>query len=206
MRQNAKNIAHQVLTCRATTDNMRPFNHSCFHQFPVLRTKRLTLRDIRQEDAVEIFRMRASGVVNRFIARDDMTELSSAEKLVNTVQERYTSQSAIAWAGILREQEGIIGTCGLRNIEKDNARAELGGELATAYWGKHLAIEAVSAIVHFGLSTMNLHSIEARVAPENRGAIALLESLGFNKEAHYRDRIFYNGKFLDMAVYTIIAQ
>ena len=69
-------------------------------------------------------------------------------------------------------------------------------------WGKNIAYEAVSAIVNFGFDEFQLHSIEAKVSPENRGAIYLLESLGFEKEAHFKDRIYFNQKFQDLAVYT----
>ena len=58
--------------------------------------------------------------------------------------------------------------------------------------------------MNFGFEQFHLHSIEAKVSPENRGAIYLLESLGFKKEAHFQDRIYFNQKFQDLAVYTLI--
>ena len=104
----------------------------------------------------------------------------------------------------LSEVNDIIGTCGLRDFDFPNLRAEIGGELSVEYWGKNIALEAVSKIVEFGLDKLNLHTIEAKVNPENRGAIFLLEQIGFQKEAHFRDRIYFNGKFSDMAVYTLV--
>ncbi len=175
-----------------------------FNSFPVLHTRRLTLREILQSDAEEIFRMRANDRVNQFIARPTMEEVTSAQALVERTRQAYTDRNAIGWAGLLRDQNRIIGTCGFHVIDWENHRAEIGGEMTTAYWGKHLALEAVAAIIHFGLYTMNLHSIEAKVLPGNRGAIALLEQLGFQKEAHYRHRIFFENNYLDMAVYTLI--
>ena len=67
-------------------------------------------------------------------------------------------------------------------------------------------MEAVQAIITFGFEKMNLHAIEALVSPENRGAIFLLETLGFEKEAHFRDRIYFNGAYSDMAVYTLFSE
>ncbi|WP_300665300.1 GNAT family protein [Fluviicola sp.] len=46
-------------------------------------------------------------------------------------------------------------------------------------------------------------AIEALVSPQNRGAISLLEHLGFEKEAHFKERIFFNNTYSDMAVYTL---
>jgi ribosomal-protein-alanine N-acetyltransferase len=179
-------------------------NHSVFEQFPVLTTARLTLRDIRLSDAGQIFAMRASGRVNQFFARPDMEEPGQAAALVERVRTAYEQRQAIAFAGALRNSETIIGTCGFNNIDFPNLRAEIGGELDVQFWGKHLAQEAVEAIVRFGFEVFGLHSIEAKVSPDNRGAIFLLEQLGFRKEGHLKDRIWYNNEFRDLAIYTAI--
>ncbi len=177
-------------------------NTSVFESFPVLTTERLTLRDIRTADAESIFKMRSSGRVNQFIPRPEMQEHEAALTLVEKTIHAYNNRQAIGWAGILRDNNEIIGTCGFNQIDIPNGRAEIGGELSTEFWGKHIAIEAVETIIQFGFDTMKLHTIEAKVSPDNRGAVFLLESLGFIKEAHYKDRVFFKGNFSDMAVYT----
>jgi [ribosomal protein S5]-alanine N-acetyltransferase len=184
---------------------MHFINQSVFNTFPVLKTNRLTLRAITKDDATEIFKMRANGRVNQFIARNNMEDRENAVKLVESVNLAYKNKQAIAWAGILRDNKAIIGTCGFNNIDIPNLHAEIGGELSVDYWGKHIAAEAVEAILKFGLETMNLHTIEAKVSPDNKGAIFLLEQLGFTKEAHYADRVYFNEKFSDMAVYTLLS-
>lgn len=83
-------------------------------------------------------------------------------------------------------------------------RAEIGGELSVNYWGKNIALEAVSAIVQFGFDTLGLHTIEAKVSPDNRGAIYLLEQIGFVKEAHFKDRIYFGETFHDLAIYSML--
>lgn len=183
---------------------MMEVNMEIFERFPVLKTERLTLREIRPEDAAQIFEMRASGRVNQFIARENMQDENDSIKLVERTNLAYQNRQAIGWAGILRENDAIIGTCGFNQIDFANLRAEIGGELAANYWGKHIALEALETIIDFGLNTMRLHTIEAKVSPENRGAIYVLESLGFTKEAHYKHRIYFCGEFRDMAVYTLI--
>lgn len=179
-------------------------NTSVFEQFPVLTTSRLLLREIRLQDAEQIFEMRANGRVNQFIARTEMQEAQEAEKLVERVRNAFEQQQGIGWAGILRDSNSIIGTCGFNSIDVYNLRAEIGGELSVNYWGKNIALEAVDAIVQFGFETLGLHSIEAKVSPDNRGAIYLLEQIGFVKEAHFKDRIYFEKSFSDLAVYSIL--
>lgn len=175
-----------------------------FRAFPIIKTERLTLRDIRSTDAREIFEMRSNGRVNQFIARETMQSVQDASSLIGRTSNAFQSQQGIGWAGILRDTNKIIGTCGFNSIDHPNLHAEIGGEMSVDYWGKNIALEAVSAIVDFGFNTMHLHSFEAKVAPGNRGAIYILEALGFKKEGHFTDRIFFNGNYYDMAIYTNI--
>lgn len=179
-------------------------NTDVFNTFPILKTERLTLRDIRITDAEEIYKMRASGRVNQFIARNNMSNFEDSKLLIEKTNTAFKNKMAIGWAGILRNNNAIIGTCGFNQIDYPNLRAEIGGELSVDYWGKNIAIEAVSTIIKFGLNNLNLHSIEAKVSPNNRGAIYLMEQLGFKKEAHFVDRIYFYGNFSDMAVYTLL--
>ena len=174
-----------------------------FDEFPVLTTERLTLRNIEIFDAEEIFQMRSNGRVNQFIARETMRELDDSVRLIKKTRAAYRKKQGIGWAGILRDNNNIIGTCGFNHFDFPNLRAEIGGELSTDYWGKKIALEAVQAIVTFGFRRMKLRTIEAKVFPKNRGAIYLLKFLGFEKEAHFKDRIYFNGLFSDLAVYTL---
>ena len=184
---------------------IKPFNEKVFDKFPILKTPRLTLREIRPNDAKRIYDMRSNGRVNEFIARPQMQTEEDALKLAERTIAAYQNKQAIGWAGLWRDENEIIGTCGFNMIEPYNLHAEIGGEMATEYWGKQLALEAVKAILAFGIDDMNLHTIEAKVSPHNRSAIYVMEQLGFLKEAHYNDRIYFEGQFKDMAVYTLLA-
>lgn len=178
-------------------------NMQVFESFPVLKTSRLTLRSLTPADAPAIFGMRSSGLVATWIPRKLMEEKNAAEKLITRTTDAYRNKQGIAWAAVLRDEGDIIGTCGFNRIELQHARAEIGGEMNPAYWGKRLPPEAVKAIIDFGFNVMNLHSIEARVLPGNRSAIALIDLLGFEKEAHFRDYFFYEESFHDLAVYSL---
>jgi ribosomal-protein-alanine N-acetyltransferase len=173
--------------------------------FPVLHTERLVLREIETADAVAIRKMRSNHAVNRFIARPAMDDVAAAVALAGKSRQAFYLQTGIAWAGLLKAEGDIIGTCGFNRFDIPNRRAEIGGEMDTGYWGRHLALEAVAAIVGFGFERLGLHSIEARVDPDNRGAIALLRQVGFEKEGHLKACIFFNDAFRDMAIYTCFA-
>ena len=51
---------------------------------------------------------------------------------------------------------------------------------------------------------LNIHSIEAVVNPENNASIKILEKNGFVREAYYVEDYYFEGKFLDSAVYSLL--
>ena len=64
--------------------------------------------------------------------------------------------------------------------------------------------EAMDAVLEYGFKEMKLHSIEANVDPGNQPSIKLLEKKGFIKEAHFKENMFFNGSFLDSAIYSLL--
>ncbi|MGE5859464.1 MAG: GNAT family N-acetyltransferase, partial [Ignavibacteria bacterium] len=58
--------------------------------------------------------------------------------------------------------------------------------------------------LNYGFKVMNLHSIEANVNPDNKASIRLLERNNFTREAYFKENYFYNGKFLDSAIYSLL--
>lgn len=175
-----------------------------FESFPVLKTNRLTLRSVQLKDAPEILSMRNNGRINEFIPRKPMKEVAESEDLIKDYLQRYDDHEAISWAGILDSKDEIIGTCGFRSLDIEKGHAEIGGELCADYWGKNLAYEAVRAIVDFGFKNMQLKSIEARISPDNRGAIYLIGLLGFRRIDLKKNQVNFEGKNPDMAIYRLV--
>lgn len=177
-------------------------NETAFKDFPVLKSKRLTMRPILMEDAPEIFDMQTDDLVLRYINKRKPETLEEVEALIQQISDAYDKQEMLCWAAVIRDGDKIIGTCGFNRIEKENLRGEIGGALSPQYWGVGVAYEAVKHIVDYGLTGLGLHSIEAKVDAKNRSAIFLLEQLGFVQEGYFKDRMLVNGKFNDMAIYT----
>jgi ribosomal-protein-alanine N-acetyltransferase len=51
---------------------------------------------------------------------------------------------------------------------------------------------------------MKLHSIEAILDPKNAGSEKVLLKNGFVKEAHLIENEYYEGRFLDTLIYSIL--
>ena len=70
------------------------------------------------------------------------------------------------------------------------------------YHGKGITTEAVQCVVDYGFNTMQLHSIEGVIDPENEASQRVLQKCGFVKEAHFKENEFYDGKFIDAVIYS----
>ena len=98
----------------------------------------------------------------------------------------------------------MIGSVSFHRIYKDHYRAEIGYMLHPDYWRMGIISEAVEEIINYGFNTLNFHSIEAHIDPNNIGSEKLLQKFNFVKEAYYKENYFYNGQFLDTAVYSLL--
>ena len=175
-----------------------------WNPFPILQTARLVLKEIGLADLGEIFELRSDPRVMQYIPRPLAGSLQDAKIFIEAIQASQTNQEAINWGIFQTEDTGLVGTICLWNISGLNARAELGYLLKPTLHGKGLMQEAVTRVIEFGFYAMNLHSIEAQVAPENYTSIRLLERTGFQREAYFRENFYHEGKFQDTEVYTLL--
>ena len=91
-----------------------------------------------------------------------------------------------------------------RTLQKENFRAEIGYALLPDYYKKGIADEALKAVIDYGFNTMNLHSIEANLNPDNIASAELLEKNNFEKEAYFKENYYFEGKFIDSLIYSLL--
>ncbi len=175
-----------------------------FSPFPVLLTNRLTLRKISEGDIPSIFAMRSSEEMMRYIDRPRAQSTEEAAKLVNSILESLAKNEGITWAITVTGQTDLAGTIGFWKITPEHYRAEIGYMLRTEYQHQGIMHEALSAVLDYGFKDMNLHSVEANVNPANEASIRLLERNNFILEGRFRENYFYNGKFLDSNIYSLL--
>lgn len=176
-----------------------------FTPFPVLVTDRLILRRITIDDANEIFFLRNDESVMKYIDRPRAKSLNDVAVWLDKVDANIANDDAVAWGVSLKGEQKLIATTSFHVLIKENYRAEIGYVMHPAYHGKGYMQEAVKAMISYGFNSMGLHSIEAQVNPENGASIKVLERAGFVREAYFKENYFWDGKFLDSAIYSLLA-
>jgi len=175
-----------------------------FGDFPLLTTERLVLRHITTDDAHALLYIRSDEKVMEYIDSKRLGTIEETLELIKLIDDTFEQNNGITWGITLKDNDVITGTIGFWRIEKQHHRAEIGYLLHHDYWAKGIMTEAANAVLQFGFNELNLHSIEGNVNPSNADSIKLLERLGFVREAYFKENFYFDGKFLDSAIYSLL--
>lgn len=175
-----------------------------FSPFPELTTGRLVLRKMRASDAGEMLYLRSNPELMRYIPRPLANTREDAIALIESYNGLADRNEAINWAITEKGVDKLIGSIGFFQLQPEHYRSDVGYMLHDSWHGKGIMTEALEAVLHYGFHTMKLHSIGAVIAPENIASEKLLQKMHFVKEAHFREAEFYDGKWLDSFVYSLL--
>jgi len=85
-----------------------------------------------------------------------------------------------------RAEGNIAGMVGIRNVNANTLSGEIGFWIGESYQGKGYAKSALKLLIAFGLKKLGLNRIYATALARNSKSIALMESLGMEKEGVLR--------------------
>jgi ribosomal-protein-alanine N-acetyltransferase len=172
--------------------------------FPTLYTDRLILRRITIDDAQDFFAIRSNKELMAALDKEPLKNMDELLGFFEQIESGINSNTSIAWAACLKEDNKMIGHVGYHRIDFVNHRAEIGYALLSQFHNKSLGSEALKVILDVAFNQFNFHSLEADVNPINNSSIKLITKLGFVKEAHFRENYFFRNTFLDSAIYSLL--
>lgn len=169
-----------------------------------LTTQRLLLREITLADAPEMFTMRSNENLMKYIGRPRAKCIEDAEELIARISKNIENNESRNWGITLHGEHKIIGSIGLVRLNLEHFRAEIGYMLDSKFHRKGIMQEAIQEVLRYGFEEMNLHSVEAITAPDNDASIAILLKTGFIQEGFFKEDFYFDGKFLDSNVYSLL--
>jgi [ribosomal protein S5]-alanine N-acetyltransferase len=176
-----------------------------FHPFPILTTERLILREITKDDAKEVLYLRSDDEVMRYIDRPRAETIEDALVFMGRVEDGIKNNNGINWGMTLKNDNTLIGIISFWRIEKENYRAEIGYMLSPRFHRMGLMQEAITVCIDYAFNVLKLHSIQGNINPANTASASILEKNGFVKEAYFKENYYFNGKFLDSIIYSLLA-
>ena len=142
-------------------------------------TSRCLLRVVKPSDATAVFECFSDPAVMAYYDMTPVTDLIEAEQMLHGWIRDIVDGRRCRWAIVLKDSGQVVGTCGLHGIRRDRGCAELGYEVARAYWGKGIASDVFPALLEHAFHALQLDRLTARISPRNRASIALVRKFGF---------------------------
>jgi len=175
-----------------------------FTPFPIIETERLILDRLTDKDVQEVFELRSNPENMKYIPRPLAKDYEDALELIRMIDEKIDTNEGINWSVRFKNDSKLIGIIGYYRMQPENYRAEIGYILSPDHHGKGIVTEAVNQLIKYGFEDLKLHSIEAVIDPENYASEKVLQKCGFIKEAHLKEVEFWDGKFIDKVIYSLL--
>ncbi len=162
------------------------------------------LTSLRSEDASTILKWRDDTRFTRLWNSDPLFVRSEAQ-IREWIDGLGKTDRELALAIRLLEEERIVGTVGLDEIEWPNRVASLGiGIGCPDDWGKGYGTEATNLLIRYAFNELNLFRLQLTVFEFNSRAIALYEKLKFQREGTFRQFMERDSTRHDMYLYGLL--
>jgi len=150
-----------------------------------LRTERLQLRPVRNEDIDRILEYRNLPEVTRWLLRTEVDATSLRAACRAAAEDPDDHGVAVTLNGV------VLGTVSLEVFDgmgqpgmPPRSEARLGYEFDPAYGRRGYATEAVSAMVAHAFDRLGVRRITAGCFADNSASVRILEKVGMRREQH----------------------
>ena len=159
----------------------------------VAETARLILREITPADAEDFYRIYTDAETMKF--QGDLPENYSVEVeryyLGKHIEKYYRQRGFGRWAMILKENNRLLGRCGLIVQEIESGREiEVSYLLERQFWNQGYASEAALAALKLGFEKFNFQRIVAFIHPRNTASARVAEKIGMRFESKVKFKNF----------------
>ena len=147
----------------------------------LFETKRLLVRQLSQQDTPELTEILSDPEVMKYSIGGVCDECAT-RKFVDWCIECYSSKGVGPWALIEKEACSLVGFCGVSpelvgGVEEMN----LGYRLATKFWNRGLATEAVRSVLKYCFDWRSLQSVVAIIEPGHTASFHVVEKAGLKQ-------------------------
>lgn len=98
----------------------------------------------------------------------------------------------------------FAGLCGLKDVDKNNWKAEIGYWISPEFQNKGIATLSGKMLLKYGFQELKLNRIQIRIGVKNVKSIRVAEKLAFRFEGIERDGELLSTGFHDINVYSLL--
>jgi len=172
-------------------------------------SERLVLRRPRTEDFEAFLRSWADPQMTRYTgARPNVEQF--IRDLIAEMQAKQPGESEpggpwYQYAIERRDDGALVGDIGIGFGVPGERQVEVGDRIHPDHQRQGYAREALGAVIPHLIAEHRIHRFIGVAASENAASIAVLRSLGFRQEGHFRQSFWCNGEWLDDDYYALLA-
>ena len=175
-----------------------------FEAHYVLETERLLLRELKEEDAEDLYEIFSSEEVMRYYGMYPVEEIESVKEMIRNFHSGFMNNRSIRWGIVEKLSSKVVGTCGFHCINERHLRTEIGYELSEKYWHKGYMQEALKEIIGYGFDKLKFMRIEGLIYPDNKSSRKSLEKLGFREEGLLREYMNFRDERTDLLIFSLL--
>ncbi|MFT8310906.1 MAG: GNAT family N-acetyltransferase [Sporolactobacillus sp.] len=155
---------------------------------------RLLLRPVKLSDAENMYAYAGRPENSYYVFPTN----ESVEQTRENIKQIFIKNPDGKYGIFLKEEDRLIGTIYLLNIDYKNRKAELSYVLNQDYEGHGYAIEAAQFIKKMLFEYMHFERLFARHTLDNYKSERLMDRLGLQKEGILRGEYLFHGSFVDL--------
>lgn len=174
---------------------------------PTIQAKRLILRPLRPDDAPALSRLAGRReIADTTISVPHPYSVEQARQWIANNTELLAQGRFYVFAMEARRESALVGTIGLREVDREHSQAELGFWVAVEQWGQGYASEAAQGVLAFGFKQLGLNRIYAHHMVRNPASGRVLSRIGMKQEGLLRQRVRKWGVFEDVVLMALLRQ
>jgi ribosomal-protein-alanine N-acetyltransferase len=171
-----------------------------------IETDRLILRKAEKEDYKEMYENWASdSEVTKYTTWPSHKNHYITQDVLKTWTESYFHKDYYQWVICLKEDNVLIGSISIMNIDEAMFNCEVGYCIGKKYWNSGITTEAFKSIIKIGFEEIGFERITARHDVDNTASGRVMVKCGLKYEGTLR-RILKNnkGELVDCKYYSIL--
>lgn len=172
-------------------------------------TERLILRRPRDEDIKPLLTSWSDPEMTRYTdVREDVPGFLAALIADMQVKRPGETDPGGPWYQFVAERRAdgeVVADVGIGFGVPGERQVEIGYRVLPAFQRQGYGREAVAGMIDYLIASHDIHRFVGISASANAASIALLLSLGFRREGHFRESFLCHGKWLDDDYFALLA-
>lgn len=163
-------------------------------------------KQIEESDIEDFHKYSLNPKLYEFFEFDAFKSMNDTQNYFNKMKSRIQNQTHYYWFIKLKEDNRLIGTAALADINYERQSVQWGKGIDPELWGNNYNIEIQELLKHYIFEILEFNRLYGITMINNRRTIASVKSSGCMFEGILKDHYKKNGVYIDGWAYSLLAK